>query len=137
MENLGDVEDVSEILSSKNEADVINLINSVESDNSLFGSNLTKLNNEMSGNKYRPKRKELNRFLMECLVKTESAYPLALIWLKQRVDFQTCDTVVSDFNFTGTNMQNAKEKIYTVKENVETNLTEWIREKCHKLIARG
>ena len=137
MENLGDVEDVSEILYSQNEADVTNLIKSVDSDNVIFGSSLTKLNNELSGNKYRPKRKELNRFLMECLVKTESTYPLALIWLKQRVDFQTCDTVVSDHNFTGTKMQNAKEKFYTVKENVETNLTEWIREKCHKLIARG
>ena len=137
MENQGDVEDVSEILYSQNEADVTNLIKSVDSDNVIFGLSLTKLNNELSVNKYRPKRKELNRFLLECLVKTESKYQLALIWLKQRVAFQTCDTVISDFNFTGTKMQNAKEKFYTVKENVETNLTEWIKEKCHKLIARG
>ena len=137
MENQGDVEAVSEILCSQNEADVTNLIKSVDSGNVIFGSSLTKLNNELSGNKYRPKRKELNRFLMECLVKTESSYQLALLWLKQRVDFRTCDTVISDYNFTGTKIQNAKEKFYTVKENVETNLTEWIREKCHKLIARG
>ena len=137
MENVGDDENVSEILYSQNEADVTNLIKSVDSDNVIFGSSLTKLNNELSGNRYRPKRKELNRFLMECLVKTESTYQLALLWLKQRVDFRTCDTVISDYNFTGTKIQSAKEKFYTVKENVETNLTEWIREKCHKLIARG
>ena len=57
MENLGDDEDVSEILYSQNEADVTNLIKSVDSDNVIFGSSLTKLNNELSGNKYRPKRK--------------------------------------------------------------------------------
>ena len=110
MENQGDVEDVSEILYSQNEADVTNLINSVESDNVLFGSSLTKLNNKLSGNKYRPKRKELNTFLVECLVKTESTYPLALIWLKQRVAFETCDTVISDYNYINTKIQNAKEK---------------------------
>ena len=60
MENVGDDENVSEILYSQNEADVTNLIKSVDSDNVIFGSSLTKLNNELSGNRYRPKRKELN-----------------------------------------------------------------------------
>ena len=137
METLSDLEDMREIIFSKNEDDVKDLINSVKSDNKIFSLSLTKLNNELSGNKNRPKRKELNVFLMKCLVQTQTTYQLALIWLKKRVDFQTCDTVISDYNFTGTLIQNTKEKIFTVKENIETSLAEWIRKKCHKLIARG
>ena len=137
METLSDLEDMREIIFSKNEDDVKDLINSVKSDNKIFSLSLTKLNNELSDNKHRPKRKELNVFLMKCLVQTQTTYQLALIWLKKRVDFQTCDIVISDYNFTGTLIQNTKEKIFTVKENVETSLAEWIRKKCHKLIARG
>ena len=49
---------------------------------------------------------EVNKNFLECLVEVKSGLPPALIWLKRTIDFEVCETMLSDWEYSG------KLKIY-------------------------
>ena len=58
-----------------------------------------------------PERRQINLVFMECLVEVKMGYYLALIWLMKNVDFQTCNTIINDFEYSGTCFQVLMEKM--------------------------
>ena len=46
-------------------------------------------------------RRSLNTAFMESLLELEHTRPAAHLWLKQNVDYEICDAVLSDWNYTG------------------------------------
>ena len=46
-------------------------------------------------------RRIVNKFFIECLTDIEGGHPATLIWLKKNLDHATCDTILSDHDYTG------------------------------------
>ena len=46
-------------------------------------------------------RRQINVSFMSCLVEIESSHPSALLWLKRNIDSDICDTIMSDYDYTG------------------------------------
>ena len=46
-------------------------------------------------------RREINVAFMTCLIEIETSHPSALLWLKKNMDSDICDTIMSDYNYTG------------------------------------
>jgi len=46
-------------------------------------------------------RRSLNTIFMDSVLELEHTRPEAHLWLKQNVDYEICDTVLSDWNYTG------------------------------------
>ena len=46
-------------------------------------------------------RRSLNTAFMDSLLELEHTRPATHLWLKQNVDYEICDAVLSDWNYTG------------------------------------
>lgn len=46
-------------------------------------------------------RRQINVSFMKCLIEIETSHPSALLWLKRNVDLDICDTIMSDYDYTG------------------------------------
>ena len=46
-------------------------------------------------------RRSLNTAFMDSLLDLELTRPATHLWLKQNVDYEICDTVLSDWDYTG------------------------------------
>ena len=49
----------------------------------------------------REERRSINKTFMDCLIEVKSGAPLALIWLKKHIDFEVCNSIISDWKYTG------------------------------------
>ena len=46
-------------------------------------------------------RRQINVSFMTCLIEIETSHPSALLWLKKNMDSHICDTIMSDYDYTG------------------------------------
>ena len=46
-------------------------------------------------------RRQINVAFMTCLIEIETSHPSALLWLKRNIDSDICDTIMSDYDYTG------------------------------------
>ena len=46
-------------------------------------------------------RRQINVSFMTCLIDIETSHPSALLWLKRNIDSDICDTIMSDYDYTG------------------------------------
>jgi hypothetical protein len=80
------------------------------------------------------KRKLINKNFMRCLIKVKGRLPLALSWLKNHVDADICDCIISDYAFCSTCLQILKKRFVVTKKRVEISLSKAIDENCGCLI---
>jgi hypothetical protein len=80
------------------------------------------------------KRKLINKNFMRCLIKVKGRLPLALSWLKNHVDADICDCIISDYEFCSTCLQILKKRFVVTKKRVEISLSKAIDENCGCLI---
>ena len=73
----------------------------VNSNDDRLKKNLRFLNMDGSVNQDTEKRREMNKMFLRCLVEVQQDYPSALIWLKRNIDSDICDTMLSDWKYTG------------------------------------
>jgi hypothetical protein len=76
------------------------------------------------------KRKLINKNFMRCLIKVKGRLPLALSWLKNHVDADICDCIISDYEFCSTCLQILKKRFVVTKKRVEISLSKAIDENC-------
>ena len=88
-----------EILLSKDDPALQRLINAESSTNPRLNGVLRMVN--MDGTQDLEERRMINKFFMDTLVKIHLIRPVALIWLKKHIDFETCSTMLSDWKHTG------------------------------------
>ena len=53
------------------------------------------------GGSDRKEKRSINKNFMDCLIEVKSGAPLALIWLKKHIDFEVCNSIISDWKYTG------------------------------------
>ena len=46
-------------------------------------------------------RRQINVSFMTCLIDIETSHPSAFLWLKRNIDSDICDTIMSDYDYTG------------------------------------
>ena len=110
-------QDVMKILKGKNKTEVRKLIKSQEQN---LGKYLRIIN--IHGTRDRAERREVNNCFMNCLMEVQLSRKNALLCLKTQVDFATCNTIISDWNFTGTKLQTVVEKAVLKKQSTQNNL---------------
>jgi hypothetical protein len=76
------------------------------------------------------KRKLINKNFMRCLIQVKGRLPLALSWLKNHVDADICDFIISDYDFCHTCLQNLKKRFVVTKKRVEIALSKAVDENC-------
>lgn len=99
-----------------------------------LGTDLRIIATELSGATDKVKRRQINKCFMNCLVEVKLGGPQALIWLKSHVDFEVCDKILSDWNYSGTHIQIIGDKIMDLKEKVERLLANLVETKCNEFI---
>ena len=124
--------DVMKILKGKNKTEVRKLIKSQEQN---LGKCLRIIN--IHGARNRAERREINSCFMNCLMEVQLSRKNALLCLKTQVDFATCNTIISDWNFTGTKLQTVVEKTVVQMQSTQNNLAQWINDKFHYVIKKG
>ena len=88
-----------EILLSKDDPALQRLITAESSTNPRLKGVLRMVN--MDGTQDLEERRMINKFFLNTLVKIHIIRPVALIWLKKHIDFETCSTMLSDWEHTG------------------------------------
>ena len=88
-----------EILLNKDDTALQRLINAESSTNPRLKGVLRMVN--MDGTQDLEERRLMNKFFLDTLVKIHLIRPVALIWLKKHIDFETCSTMLSDWEHTG------------------------------------
>ena len=116
--------DVMEILSGTDKNAIAHLISTECQE---IGTILQIISMDGSGADDRAKRREINCAFMDCLEKVQSGDSPALLWLKRHVDFQVCDIMLSDWNYSGTKVQVIKEWIAIKKKAAEKAMAEKAR----------
>ena len=88
---------VIEQIRSKDKDVIINLITT---DNQHISRSLRIINLDVPTAEI-TERRQINVSFMSCLVEIESSHPSALLWLKRNIDPDICDTIMSDYDYTG------------------------------------
>ena len=88
---------VIEQIRSKDKDVIINLITT---DNQHISRSLRIINLDVPTAEI-TERREINVAFMTCLIETETSHPSALLWLKRNIDANICDTIMSDYDYTG------------------------------------
>ena len=83
----------------------------ITEDNKQLGTSLGTMNTELSGSNEKTQRRQINKLFVECLMEVKLSLPQALIWMKRHVKFETCDIIMSDWNYSGTQIQIIRDKI--------------------------
>ena len=89
--------DVIEKIRSKDKDVIINLITT---DNQHVSRSLRIINLDVPTAEI-TERRQINVAFMTCLVEIETSHPSALLWLKRNIDSDICDTIMSDYDYTG------------------------------------
>ena len=114
------LEDVKKILYGN---DTVAIQELISSENEFLCPNLRLICNNLSGKDDKERRREINKQFMECLIQLKSSPPLAFVWLKKHMDFEVCDTIISDYNYVGSFLQLAKDLFFGLIETVQNTLT--------------
>ena len=88
---------VIEQIRSKDKDVIINLITT---DNQYISRSLRIINLDVPTAEI-TERRQINVSFMSCLVEIETSHPSALLWLKRNIDSDICDTIMSDYDYTG------------------------------------
>ena len=89
--------DVIEQIRSKDKDVIINLITT---DNQHISRSLRIINLDVPTAEI-TERRQINVAFMTCLIEIETSHPSALLWLKRNIDPDICDTIMSDYDYTG------------------------------------
>ena len=89
--------DVIEQIRSKDKDVIINLITT---DNQHISRSLRIINLDVPTAEI-TERRQINVAFMTCLIEIETSHPSALLWLKRNIDSDICDTIMSDYDYTG------------------------------------
>ena len=88
---------VIEQIRSKDKDVIINLITT---DNQHISRSLRIINLDVPTAEI-AERRQINVAFMTCLIEIETSHPSALLWLKRNIDSDICDTIMSDYDYTG------------------------------------
>ena len=76
------------------------------------------------------RRRVINKHFFNCLLEVEGDKPSALIWLKKHIDLEICEIMMSDIENTGTMMQIVKQKTFSTKEELESDVAQAFKTNC-------
>ena len=102
-----------------NHSDIKDLITS---NNCYLSVSLRIINIQGSGQLKLKERRKNNKLFLDCLIEVKASRPLALTWLKAKVDPKTCDTILSDHGYSGKPLQVMKKTSVVAKHKVETGV---------------
>ena len=51
-----------------------------------------------------PERRKLNKLILDCIVEVKGSWPRTLVWMKQNIDSEICDIMLSDWAFSGNSL---------------------------------
>ena len=122
------------LLQSKNKEIVKDLITA---ENKNLGPALKMINLEGFKSESVSGRRDTNKFFMQCLIEVKMGRGPALVWLKRHVDFQVCNVIFTDLDYSGTWIQVFMGKINTHKKSMQTILAQKIKDKCNNCIKAG
>ena len=94
----------------------------ITSNNCYLSVSLRIINIQGSGQLKLKERRKNNKFFLDCLMEVKGSRPLALTWLKAKVDPKTCDTILSDHGYSGKPLQVLKKTSVVAKHKVETGV---------------
>lgn len=102
-----------------NHSDIRDLITS---NNCYLSVSLRIINIQGSAKLKLKERRKNNKLFLDCLIEVKGSRPLALVWLKAKVDPKTCDTIVSDHGYSGKPLQVLKKTSVVAKNKVENGV---------------
>ena len=128
-------------LKSKNKDAVKDLISSNDKN---LGSALRVINMESfapesvskrkAKNKAYMNRRSINKTFVKCLEELEQGRRSALLWLKRYVDFEVCDVIIEDANYSGSSIQVIKDKVNSRGKSFQSLIAKKIKEKVSQCI---
>ena len=89
------------ILQGSKKAAIKNLI--MNSADDKIKKNMRFLNMDGAGFQDLAVRRKTNKNFFQCLFKVYPHRPTALVWLKNNIEFDTCQRMLSDLKYTGEN----------------------------------
>ena len=140
---MSETNSIVKVLQSKNKENVKELI---RSETSHLGSALRIINMESFApevvskrraiSKPFMKRRSINRTFMKCLIDVKQGRRSALLWLKKNVDFEICDIIKDDVDYSGKWYQKMMDKITQMEKSVQTSLAKKVKEKCNRWVKK-
>ena len=73
----------------------------INSNDDQWKKNLSYINMEGSGAQDQTVRRVINKEFLNCLEEVQSDRPSALVWLKKRICFDVCQTMMGDWSYSG------------------------------------
>ena len=107
---------LKEILYMKNEVCIKELINN---DDSNLHHVLRMINFVGPEKEYLAKRRETNKHFIKCLTEVKMGGPQAFVWLKKHVDYETCEIMISDLNYTGNLFQVMADELSAFRDTIK------------------
>ena len=93
---------IMEILHGDDKIAIKKLISEESHENTQLKQNLRMINLDGSGLQDLDARRMVNKSFLDCLMEVQLTRPAVLIWLKKHIEFETCKTMLSDWNYSGT-----------------------------------
>ena len=109
-----DSTNIKSLIKNGNKSEIKRLI---KSENTNLGPTLRMINMKGYKEKDLMERREMNKFFIQCLTEIS---PRAFIWLKQHVDYETCEAMISDWSYKGTLLNIISDKLNSFKGRVQT-----------------
>jgi len=117
---INDKSNVMAILQGSKKSAIKNLI--MNSSDDKIKKNMRFLNMDGAGFQDLAVRRKTNKNFFQCLFKVYPHRPTALVWLKNNIEFDTCQRMLSDLNYTGSLKERMMDKIKAKKEEKEEYL---------------
>jgi hypothetical protein len=111
-----------------NHSDIRDLITS---NNGYLSVSLRIINIQGSRKLQLKERRKNNKCFLDCLIEVQGSRPLALLWLKAKVDPKTCDTILSDHGYSGKPLQVLKKTSVVAKHKVETGVADAVENRLN------
>ena len=99
LQQVDDNSSVMEVLQGDDELAIRNLILNSKDDELM--KNLRFLNLDSTGMHALEMRRRTNHVFINNLIKVQHDVPTALVWLKNNIEFDVCQTMLSDWKYTG------------------------------------
>ena len=124
-----DSSDIKSLLKGENKSEIKRLI---KSENSNLGTALRMINLKGYVEKDLMKRREMNKFFIQCLMEIS---PRAFIWLKQHVDYETCKIMISDWSYKATFFNRISDHFKSLMNDIAQRFTDnWIAKQFNKVL---
>ena len=101
----------------------------ITSENKNLGPALRMINMEGFFPENLSERRKINHHFIKCLIQVKMGRRFALFWLMRNVDFQICQTILSDINYSGTCIQVMMNNIDWYMKLIQTILAHNIKGK--------